>query len=125
MHVNVKQPVDNCKEWCNCTQKMSFKKCRKRSINFMPPRVSGSGPFGRLWMGLRYCQGMSQSLSWFVAHASADIVGSMHVHVRGRLTVADRNFVIANAQVENKPIIFCNDGFCELSGYARADVMQV
>jgi len=38
--------------------------------------------------------------------------------------VADRNFVIANAQVENKPIIFCNDGFCELSGYARADVMQ-
>jgi len=41
------------------------------------------------------------------------------------VTVADRNFVIANAQVENKPIIFCNDGFCELSGYARADVMQV
>ena len=32
--------------------------------------------------------------------------------------------MIANAQVENKPIIFCNDGFCELSGYARADVMQ-
>ena len=40
------------------------------------------------------------------------------------LSVTDRNFVIANAQVENKPIIFCNDGFCELSGYARADVMQ-
>jgi len=38
--------------------------------------------------------------------------------------LTDRNFVIANAQVENKPIIFCNDGFCELSGYARADVMQ-
>ena len=40
------------------------------------------------------------------------------------LSFADRNFVIANAQVENKPIIFCNDGFCELSGYSRAEVMQ-
>ena len=38
--------------------------------------------------------------------------------------LTDRNFVIANAEVENKPIIFCNDGFCDLSGYARADVMQ-
>jgi len=46
------------------------------------------------------------------------------MHRRGRLSATDRNFVIANAQVENKPIIFCNDGFCELSGYARADVMQ-
>ncbi|KAK2152152.1 hypothetical protein LSH36_338g02005 [Paralvinella palmiformis] len=36
----------------------------------------------------------------------------------------DRNFVIANAQVENKPIIFCNDGFCDLCGYSRAEVMQ-
>ena len=32
--------------------------------------------------------------------------------------------MIANAQVEQKPIIFCNDGFCELSGYSRAEVMQ-
>jgi PAS domain S-box-containing protein len=40
------------------------------------------------------------------------------------LPVPDRNFVIANAQVEQKPIIFCNDGFCELSGYSRAEVMQ-
>lgn len=38
--------------------------------------------------------------------------------------VADRNFVIANAQVETGPIIFCNDGFCELTGYSRAEVMQ-
>lgn len=36
----------------------------------------------------------------------------------------DRNFIIANAQVENKPIIFCNDGFCELCGYTRAEVVQ-
>ena len=37
---------------------------------------------------------------------------------------SDRNFLIANAQVEQKPIIFCNDGFCELSGHSRAEVMQ-
>ncbi|KAI8792808.1 potassium voltage-gated channel subfamily H member 6 isoform X2, partial [Biomphalaria glabrata] len=35
-----------------------------------------------------------------------------------------RKFVIANAQVETVPIIFCNDGFCELTGYSRAEVMQ-
>ncbi|XP_055959175.1 potassium voltage-gated channel subfamily H member 7 [Patella vulgata] len=36
----------------------------------------------------------------------------------------NRNFVIANAQVETLPIIFCNDGFCELTGCSRAEVMQ-
>ena len=32
--------------------------------------------------------------------------------------------MIANAQVDAKPIIFCNDGFCALSQYSRAEVMQ-
>ncbi|XP_060608681.1 potassium voltage-gated channel subfamily H member 2-like isoform X2 [Ruditapes philippinarum] len=36
----------------------------------------------------------------------------------------NRKFVIANAQIETNPVIFCNDGFCELSGYSRAEVMQ-
>ncbi|KAK3587810.1 hypothetical protein CHS0354_019676 [Potamilus streckersoni] len=36
----------------------------------------------------------------------------------------NRKFVIANAQIESNPIIFCNDGFCELTGYSRAEVMQ-
>lgn len=40
------------------------------------------------------------------------------------LAFPDRNFIIANAQVESKPIIFCNDGFCDLCGYSRAEVMQ-
>ena len=40
------------------------------------------------------------------------------------LCFLDRNFIIANAQVDSRPIIFCNDGFCELSGYSRAEVMQ-
>lgn len=32
--------------------------------------------------------------------------------------------MIANAQIETYPIIFCNDGFCELTGFSRAEVMQ-
>ena len=40
------------------------------------------------------------------------------------LYFVDRNFIIANAKVDNNPIIFCNDGFCNLSGYSRAEVMQ-
>lgn len=36
----------------------------------------------------------------------------------------DRRFLIANAQLANKPIIYCNDAFCELIGYARADIIQ-
>ncbi|PAA65653.1 hypothetical protein BOX15_Mlig000365g2 [Macrostomum lignano] len=35
-----------------------------------------------------------------------------------------RKFCIANAQIEHRPVIFCNDGFCELVGYTRADIMQ-
>ncbi|XP_062977605.1 potassium voltage-gated channel subfamily H member 2 [Elgaria multicarinata webbii] len=35
-----------------------------------------------------------------------------------------RKFVIANARVENCAIIYCNDGFCDLCGYTRAEVMQ-
>uniref|UniRef100_A0A671UCG9 Voltage-gated inwardly rectifying potassium channel KCNH2 n=1 Tax=Sparus aurata TaxID=8175 RepID=A0A671UCG9_SPAAU len=36
----------------------------------------------------------------------------------------NRKFIIANAQVENCAIIFCNDAFCGLCGYTRAEVMQ-
>ena len=55
----------------------------------------------------------SQSLS---SHESR----SSHHHHR-RL---DRRFLIANAQLANKPIIYCNDAFCELIGCARADIIQ-
>jgi len=40
------------------------------------------------------------------------------------MCLTDRNFIIANAQVDGHPIIFCNDGFCELCGYTRAEVVQ-
>lgn len=38
--------------------------------------------------------------------------------------IADRNFVLGNAQVADLPIIYCNDGFCELTGYSRAELVQ-
>ncbi|XP_077446369.1 voltage-gated delayed rectifier potassium channel KCNH8 isoform X4 [Stigmatopora argus] len=35
------------------------------------------------------------------------------------------NFILANAQVSKGfPIVYCSDGFCELSGFSRAEVMQ-
>uniref|UniRef100_A0A3B4GD56 Voltage-gated delayed rectifier potassium channel KCNH4 n=1 Tax=Pundamilia nyererei TaxID=303518 RepID=A0A3B4GD56_9CICH len=38
---------------------------------------------------------------------------------------ADSNFVLGNAQVQSLyPIVYCSDGFCELTGYARAELMQ-
>ncbi|KAF8796424.1 Potassium voltage-gated channel subfamily H like protein [Argiope bruennichi] len=36
----------------------------------------------------------------------------------------DRRFLLANAQVEQFPIIYCNDGFCDLVGFSRAELMQ-
>uniref|UniRef100_A0A8C7MM84 Potassium voltage-gated channel subfamily H member 7 n=1 Tax=Oncorhynchus kisutch TaxID=8019 RepID=A0A8C7MM84_ONCKI len=36
----------------------------------------------------------------------------------------NKKFLIANARVQNCAIIYCNDGFCEMTGFSRADVMQ-
>lgn len=32
--------------------------------------------------------------------------------------------MLGNAQVPNNPIVYCSDGFCELTGHARAAIMQ-
>ncbi|XP_056606638.1 potassium voltage-gated channel subfamily H member 7 [Triplophysa dalaica] len=36
----------------------------------------------------------------------------------------NRRFVIANARVQNCGIIYCNDAFCEMTGFSRPDIMQ-
>ncbi|CAL8289751.1 unnamed protein product [Lota lota] len=36
----------------------------------------------------------------------------------------NKKFVIANARVQNCAIIYCNDNFCEMTGFSRPDVMQ-
>ncbi|XP_037044043.1 potassium voltage-gated channel subfamily H member 6 isoform X3 [Bradysia coprophila] len=36
----------------------------------------------------------------------------------------NRSFLVANAQSETFHIIFCSDGFCKMTGFTRAEVMQ-
>ncbi|KAK1885723.1 Potassium voltage-gated channel subfamily H member 1 [Dissostichus eleginoides] len=38
--------------------------------------------------------------------------------------IVHTNFVLGNAQIVDWPIVYSNDGFCKLSGYHRAEVMQ-
>lgn len=40
------------------------------------------------------------------------------------LASLDRRFLISNAQLTNKPVIYCNDAFCELTGFSRSDIIQ-
>ncbi|KAL4237378.1 Potassium voltage-gated channel subfamily H member 5 [Mactra antiquata] len=40
------------------------------------------------------------------------------------LSVSDSSFLLANARIVDYPTVYCNDGFCKLSGYNRAEVMQ-
>lgn len=50
-----------------------------------------------------------------------------HVLLRFRwfcLAPSDTNFVLGNAQIVDWPIVYSNDGFCKLSGFHRAEVMQ-
>lgn len=37
---------------------------------------------------------------------------------------SDRSFLVANAQSDTFHIIFCSDGFCKMTGFTRAEVMQ-
>jgi potassium voltage-gated channel Eag-related subfamily H protein 4 len=41
------------------------------------------------------------------------------------LDPTDSNFLLGNAQGHRGyPIVYCSDGFCELTGFARTEVMQ-
>ena len=35
---------------------------------------------------------------------------------------ADTSFLLANAQIVDYPIVYCNENFCKTSGYNRAEV---
>lgn len=37
---------------------------------------------------------------------------------------SDRSFLVANSRSGQCHIIYCSDGFCRLTGYSRAEVMQ-
>jgi PAS domain-containing protein len=38
--------------------------------------------------------------------------------------VLDRSFVVANALADGGPIIYCNERFCQMVGFSRAEIMQ-
>ena len=38
--------------------------------------------------------------------------------------IADTSFLLANAQIVDYPIVYCNESFCKTSGYNRAEVRQ-
>lgn len=40
------------------------------------------------------------------------------------LFFTDSNFVLGNAQANGNPIVYCSDGFVDLTGYSRAQIMQ-
>ena len=40
------------------------------------------------------------------------------------LPSTDSNFVLGNAQARGYPIVYCSDGFCELTNFSRAQVMS-
>ena len=37
---------------------------------------------------------------------------------------ADTSFLLANAQIVDYPIVYCNESFCKTSGYNRAEVRK-
>ncbi|MEE6493994.1 hypothetical protein FKM82_016989 [Ascaphus truei] len=45
-------------------------------------------------------------------------------HVMCRRRRQESSFLLGNAQIVDWPVVYSNDGFCKLSGYHRADVMQ-
>ncbi|KAI6237630.1 PAS fold and Ion transport and Cyclic nucleotide-binding domain containing protein [Aphelenchoides besseyi] len=41
-----------------------------------------------------------------------------------RCNNTDCSFILANAQIVDFPIVYCNDGFSRMIGYSRAEIMQ-
>ncbi|XP_043466910.1 potassium voltage-gated channel protein eag isoform X3 [Leptopilina heterotoma] len=44
--------------------------------------------------------------------------------IRRSSSQADSSFLLANAQIVDFPIVYCNESFCKISGFNRAEVMQ-
>lgn len=38
--------------------------------------------------------------------------------------ISDCSFILANAQIVDYPIVYCNEGFSKMVGYTRAEIMQ-
>lgn len=67
----------------------------------------------------KYIHRYNYSKIWFSKFVLDD-----HVLIGSIQHCLDRRFLIANSQLANKPIIYCNDAFCGLIGHSRADIIQ-
>ncbi|MGH0156590.1 UNVERIFIED_CONTAM: hypothetical protein FKN15_031761 [Acipenser sinensis] len=49
----------------------------------------------------------------------------MNITLQADTELQDSNFLLANSQVHRGfPIVYCSDGFCDLTGFVRTEVMQ-
>jgi PAS domain-containing protein len=46
------------------------------------------------------------------------------IHLNVNICLAERNFILGNAQLVDIPIVYSNDGFCALTGYKRTELLQ-
>jgi len=40
------------------------------------------------------------------------------------MAIADSHFLLANARIVDFPVVYCNEGLCQLSGFERSELMQ-
>ncbi|BES94436.1 PAS [Nesidiocoris tenuis] len=74
------------------------------------------GFFPRLFSSARNLQFLRNTSLLLASIATSCLVLSLYLLYR--------SFVVANAQQNSCHIIYCSDGFCRLTGYSRAEVMQ-
>ncbi|CAH1103734.1 unnamed protein product [Psylliodes chrysocephalus] len=59
-----------------------------------------------------------------IGELSSSNLGNSALAPPRQTTTADSSFLLANAQIVDYPIVYCNESFCKISGYNRAEVMQ-
>ena len=74
-----------------------------------------------------YEQPLSRSMEW--EHCASKSIYSLLIFTTPEIYIIsispDSNFVLGNAKVPPAhPIVYCSDGFCDLSGFPRAHIMQ-
>lgn len=67
---------------------------------------------------------MNNKIKHFPINEITEIFFIIKICIFSSSFISDSNFVLGNAQVTGYPIVYCSDGFVELSGYSRAQIMQ-
>lgn len=65
-----------------------------------------------------------QRLKSFADPPSIFDAGACTYEVSVPVPLSETSFLLGNAQIVEWPVVYSNDGFCKLSGFHRAEVMQ-